>query len=689
MTDLVGQQLGNYRLSRVLGQGGFADVYLGEHIHLNTQAAIKVLRTRVTEENAAQFLSEAKIIAHLNHPNIVRVLEFGVENGVPFLVMDYAVNGTLRQRHPKGSQIPLALVAPYVQQAADALQYAHNQRVIHRDLKPENMLLGKRGEVLLSDFGLALTTQSSRYNSTQDIVGTVAYMAPEQLQGKPGVASDQYALGIVVYEWLCGERPFHGSFMEIYSQHMTVAPPSLCVKVPALPIYVEQAVFLALAKNPTDRFQNVRAFANALANARQAMDDSSTDVTVRHAPSLTPPPGSQPAQAPSMPPPVSLPSSANPPVQTPFAIEDLSTRQVAEQSRVPLSGGVTTPPQPPVSRPSDPGMVASPQSPSLHQQPASAAFSGVSVERNTLPSAGDEARKPGKAPRQARRKRGGRLIALTTVLLLIILLAVFAVPRLNLPLPGLGSRPTATSTTGATAGITPQSTPGVTPTTVPDATATATVLANPSPTNTPVSNGTPPPTGQILYQANWSQSLDGWLGSSQWKQVNNGELGSDGSSDGSSPTNSFIIWSPAHLSVANYKIVAQIQFVRSSNGRGQFELGIIARGDGQQSGYEAGQIAGGICDDNDQEAIISRINDAKSRPEVNCLGVNKLVGQNYPVDTNFHTYEFDVTGNSLTLYIDSRLITQTTDNSFIDAGQVGLRDVLGDINVKSFIVYAL
>src|SRR5579883_2510572 len=272
MTDISGPQLGNYRLIRLLGRRSFADIYLGGHIHLNTLAAIKVLRTRVSEENAAQFKVEAQIIAHLDHPNIVRVLEFGVDDGLPFLVMDYAVNGTLRQRHVRGSQLPLAFIIPYVQQAADALQYAHNQRVIHRDLKPENMLLGKRGEVLLSDFGLALTTQSSRYNNTQDIVGTAAYMAPEQLQGRPGPASDQYALGIVVYEWLCGERPFQGSFMEIYSQQLNVPPPSLCARVPDIPPYVEKALFMALAKNPADRFQTVQAFANALTQASQAMD---------------------------------------------------------------------------------------------------------------------------------------------------------------------------------------------------------------------------------------------------------------------------------------------------------------------------------------------------------------------------------------------------------------------------------
>src|SRR5215831_4508669 len=105
MADRVGQQLGNYQLLRLLGTGGFADVYLGEHIHLGTQAAIKVLATRLTSEDLEGFRAEARTIARLKHPQIVRVLEFGVESGTPFLVMDYAPHGTLRTRHPKGSQL--------------------------------------------------------------------------------------------------------------------------------------------------------------------------------------------------------------------------------------------------------------------------------------------------------------------------------------------------------------------------------------------------------------------------------------------------------------------------------------------------------------------------------------------------------------------------------------------------------
>src|SRR5437660_708206 len=270
MTHHIGQQLGNYRLTRLLGKGGFAQVYLGEHLHLGTQAAIKVLQTQLTNNDVEAFRTEARTIAHLVHPHIVRVLEFGVEGKTPYLVMDYAPRGTLRQRHPRGVPLPLGLIVSYVKQVADALQYAHNEKLIHRDAKPENMLLGRHGEVLLSDFGIALVAQSSRYQGTQDMAGTMAYMAPEQIQGKPRPASDQYSLGIVVYEWLSGDRPFHGSLTELVGQHLSVPPPPLAEKVPAISRAVEQVVLTALEKDPHRRFGSMQAFATALEQACEA-----------------------------------------------------------------------------------------------------------------------------------------------------------------------------------------------------------------------------------------------------------------------------------------------------------------------------------------------------------------------------------------------------------------------------------
>src|SRR5262249_15193916 len=118
--------------------------------------------------------------------------------------MDYAPSGTLRNRHPKGTPLPVSTVVDYIKQIAQALQYAHDRKVVHRDVKPENMLIGEHNEILLSDFGIALIAHSSHYDSTKDMAGTIAYMAPEQIAAHPRPASDQYSLGIVAYEWLSG-----------------------------------------------------------------------------------------------------------------------------------------------------------------------------------------------------------------------------------------------------------------------------------------------------------------------------------------------------------------------------------------------------------------------------------------------------------------------------------------------------
>ncbi len=286
MTDRIGQQLGNYRLTRLLGRGGFAEVYLGQHIRLNLQAAIKVLHTQLADDDIENFHREAQTIASLIHPHIVRILDFDLKDGVPFLVIDYAPNGSLRRQHRKGSVLPLPTIISYVRQVAAALQYAHEQKLIHRDVKPENMLLGRHSEVLLSDFGIAIITQSSHYQDTQDMAGTIAYMAPEQIQAHPRPASDQYALGIVVYEWLCGARPFTGSFTEIAVKHAMTPPPSLRQRLPTIPTEVEQVVLTALAKDPGQRFASVQAFATALEQAsRMAAPQQGTHTLPQSVPS--------------------------------------------------------------------------------------------------------------------------------------------------------------------------------------------------------------------------------------------------------------------------------------------------------------------------------------------------------------------------------------------------------------------
>jgi WD40 repeat protein/serine/threonine protein kinase len=296
MGTRVGQQLGNYRLLRLLGRGGFAEVYLGEHVYLKRRAALKVLHTLLEEEDIEPFLAEAQLLASLNHPHIVRVHDFAVEQGTPFLAMDYALHGTLRQRHPRGSCLSLATTVSYVKQAAAALQYAHIHKVVHRDVKPENMLLGANQDVLLSDFGISLFTPSHEQLSTQNMAGTLPYMAPEQIRGKPSFASDQYALGVVVYEWLCGVRPFEGSMTEVMVQHLTMPPPALREKDPSLPEAVEAVVLKALAKEPQDRYENVQMFALALEQASaESLQNQRSDpektvlaISMSSSPSVTP-----------------------------------------------------------------------------------------------------------------------------------------------------------------------------------------------------------------------------------------------------------------------------------------------------------------------------------------------------------------------------------------------------------------
>lgn len=274
MPDRIEQQVGNYRLVKLLGKGGFAEVYLGEHIHLGTPAAIKLLTAKLSTEEENHFREEARTIAWLKHPNIVRVLEFGVQEGLPYLVMDYAPNGTLRQFFLKGWKYEPITILPYVQQVASALQFAHDRKLVHRDVKPENMLLGENKEVLLSDFGIAVVAQSSRHEDVQEVVGTLAYMAPEQIQAHPRPSSDQYSLGVVVYEWLTGARPFSGSMSEILAKQISTPPQPIREQIPQVSAELEQVVLTALAKDPKDRFASVLAFAKAFEQATLAQDST-------------------------------------------------------------------------------------------------------------------------------------------------------------------------------------------------------------------------------------------------------------------------------------------------------------------------------------------------------------------------------------------------------------------------------
>ncbi len=258
MADLVGRQLGNYRLIRFLGRGDVAEVYLGEHIPSNNQVAIKVLGIHGGDETA--FQNAAHALTQLNHPHILRIVDYGINYPYAFLVMDYLSNGNLRQRHPKGETVPLATIVSYVMQVTQALQYAHSKELFHSNIKPENMLIGSQNAILLGDIGFATTIETTL---DDHVVGLNHYAYR--------VAGDQYSLGVVVYEWLCGDVPFHGaSPWDILAQHRSTSPPSLREKVPTIPPAVEEVVMKALAKDPKDRFVSVQAFADALEHAHLA-----------------------------------------------------------------------------------------------------------------------------------------------------------------------------------------------------------------------------------------------------------------------------------------------------------------------------------------------------------------------------------------------------------------------------------
>jgi serine/threonine protein kinase len=281
VVDSSREQLGNYRLVRLLGRSGLATVYLGEHLYLKRQATIKVLRTALSDKEKRRFLEGARLLAKLSHPQIVRVLEFEitqrsvtiqnkqmVEN-VPFLIMDFVPGNNLRTVRPAGSMLSLDEVVNYIKQTATPLQYAHDRGIIHRDIKPENLFLNKQQQIMLSDFSLALLASTPDLLSLQDQAGTARYAAPEQLRRQPVFASDQYALGIIAYEWLCGHRPFEGNVIEVIRQHISAPPPHIRQEKPSISTAVEDVLLKALAKDPYQRFPGVMAFAQALENASQ------------------------------------------------------------------------------------------------------------------------------------------------------------------------------------------------------------------------------------------------------------------------------------------------------------------------------------------------------------------------------------------------------------------------------------
>ncbi len=266
--NLSGNRFDDYLLGECLGKGNFGKVYLAEHIHQKTIVAVKILSASVDKDHLLNFLKEARAF-RLMHPNIVRITDFGIADNQPFLVMNYIPNGNLRQRYPRGSQLNWETVLTYVYQIGEALQYIHDMGIVHRDVKPENMLVGESDQILLGDFGIATTSYTWDVKQPQQPQGTPAYIAPEQLNSRAVRASDQYALGVVMYEWLAGHPPFVGATYEtILRQHLSARPVPLCELLPALSPQIDAIILRLLEKDPNARFASMREFLAALESVK-------------------------------------------------------------------------------------------------------------------------------------------------------------------------------------------------------------------------------------------------------------------------------------------------------------------------------------------------------------------------------------------------------------------------------------
>ena len=268
---MVEWRLGNYELRRRLGEGGMAQVYLARDVRLGRDVAVKVLDRKLADRPGfrERFMREARVAAALDHPNIVPLFDFGDAESL-YLVMPYVSGGSLQDLLPR-APLPIGEVVTYGSQIADALEYAHQRKVVHRDVKPANMLLHADGRLMLSDFGLAKVvnaTHKLQAPRNRPDAGTPEYMAPEQVVGNSDSRSDIYGLGVVLYLLLTGRLPFSGtSSHEVMQAHLYKEPAPVRHYNPSIPAAMEAVVMRAMAKQPAERFQRAGELGAALLSA--------------------------------------------------------------------------------------------------------------------------------------------------------------------------------------------------------------------------------------------------------------------------------------------------------------------------------------------------------------------------------------------------------------------------------------
>jgi serine/threonine protein kinase len=267
MNDLIGKTLGGYQITEQIGKGGMATVFRAYQPSLDRDVAIKVLPPYYADQDEtfiARFKREARAIAKLRHPNILMVMDFGQEEDLSYIVMEYVDAGTLKERMQR--KMTLQEIFTLVKQVASALDYAHEQGVVHRDVKPSNILMPKDDWALLTDFGLARMVGGSFMTQSGMTVGTPAYMSPEQGSGvKIDHRTDIYSLGVMLYELVVGEVPYTAETpMAVVVKHIVDPLPMPRDRNPDVPERLQQVILKALAKNPDDRFNHAGEIVSAM-----------------------------------------------------------------------------------------------------------------------------------------------------------------------------------------------------------------------------------------------------------------------------------------------------------------------------------------------------------------------------------------------------------------------------------------
>ncbi len=265
MTTMTGQEIRGYTIGDVIGQGGFGVVYRAYQEEVKRDVAIKVILPEHAnnEDFRQQFQTEAELIARLEHPHIIPLYNYWQDEQGAFLIMRYVAAGTLEELLKEEKSLSWAQAQRIFMQVAEALEVAHDNGVIHRDIKPANILLDERGNAYLTDFGLAWIASNASQNTA--VTGTIAYMAPEILKKEPpGIHSDLYALGILLYRMLTGQQPFVGTVSEVIDAHLNAYVPSVFDTNPDLPELVDEVIYRLTEKDPQDRYTSVKALLQTL-----------------------------------------------------------------------------------------------------------------------------------------------------------------------------------------------------------------------------------------------------------------------------------------------------------------------------------------------------------------------------------------------------------------------------------------